>query len=145
MSWHPDDIGDLSGNRAVVTGATSGLGYHTSLELLRHGAEVVLAVRDTARGSATATELARETGQDRPVVLELDLADLTSVRSATGAWPTLYAATAPGLSGGSYAGPGFFEWRGRPKLTGSSRVSHDPELARQLWEWSEEATGVSYL
>jgi NAD(P)-dependent dehydrogenase (short-subunit alcohol dehydrogenase family) len=82
MSWHPDDISDLTGTRALVTGTTSGLGYQTALELHRHGAVVVLAARNTDRAEQVADELAGLTGRDRPDVLELDLADLASVRSA---------------------------------------------------------------
>jgi hypothetical protein len=31
MAWTLDDIPDLTGTRAMVTGATSGIGYHTAL------------------------------------------------------------------------------------------------------------------
>jgi NAD(P)-dependent dehydrogenase (short-subunit alcohol dehydrogenase family) len=82
MAWTLDDIPDLTGTRAMVTGATSGIGYHTALELLRHGAEVVVAVRDTAKGAGAADDMAAATGRPRPAVVELDLADLASVRSA---------------------------------------------------------------
>ena len=62
-----------------------------------------------------------------------------------GALPTLYAATVPGLRGGSYVGPdGFMEQRGHPKLVGSTVGARDPETARRLWEVSGELTGVSY-
>ncbi|MBI1377003.1 MAG: SDR family NAD(P)-dependent oxidoreductase [Frankiales bacterium] len=81
--WTADRIPDLSGRRAVVTGATSGLGRVTALELARHGAHVVLAVRDAARGGAVADELRAElTGTPGAGDLEvgvLDLADLASV------------------------------------------------------------------
>jgi NAD(P)-dependent dehydrogenase (short-subunit alcohol dehydrogenase family) len=65
--------------------------------------------------------------------------------SAMGAQPTLMAATLPGLAGGSYTGPrGVGEWRGRPTVVTASRVARDPDLARALWSWSEEATGVRF-
>jgi NAD(P)-dependent dehydrogenase (short-subunit alcohol dehydrogenase family) len=62
-----------------------------------------------------------------------------------GALPSLYAATFPGLPGGSFAGPdGPFEARGAPRIVGSSSASKDPEAARRLWSVSEQLTGVSF-
>jgi NAD(P)-dependent dehydrogenase (short-subunit alcohol dehydrogenase family) len=60
-----------------------------------------------------------------------------------GALPTLYAATGPGLEGGSYIGPdGIGEMRGHPTRVSPSRTARDEALARRLWEVSEEMTGV---
>jgi NAD(P)-dependent dehydrogenase (short-subunit alcohol dehydrogenase family) len=60
-----------------------------------------------------------------------------------GALPTLYAATQPGLDGGSYVGPdGMGEQRGHPTLVGSTSAARDEEAARRLWEVSEELTQV---
>ncbi|MCW4356064.1 oxidoreductase [Hoyosella sp. YIM 151337] len=62
-----------------------------------------------------------------------------------GALPSLYAATAPSLPGGSYVGPGGrFEQRGSPVLVRSSKRSHDRRTAASLWEESEALTGVQY-
>jgi hypothetical protein len=62
-----------------------------------------------------------------------------------GALPTLYAATEPGLPGGSYVGPdGLLEQRGHPKLVSPSRAARDSDVARRLWEVSEEMTGVRF-
>ncbi|TDU87341.1 NADP-dependent 3-hydroxy acid dehydrogenase YdfG [Kribbella voronezhensis] len=299
MSWSTADIPDLTGRRALVTGATSGLGYETALELLRHGAEVILAARNPEKSARAAASLKATTGHT-PEVLELDLSDLTSVAkaaaqltepldllvnnagvmappyrqtvdgfelqfgtnhlghfaltarllpllmradrprvvtvssfmhktvrgisqddfraansyrkwdsyskskfanllfmleldrraraagsnllsagahpgyastnlqtagagldgvtlesrllglgtrlvaqsAAAGAMPTLYAATLPGLPPGSYVGPSFLEYRGAPKIVRPTRTAQDPELARRLWAWSVEATGV---
>jgi NAD(P)-dependent dehydrogenase (short-subunit alcohol dehydrogenase family) len=61
-----------------------------------------------------------------------------------GAWPTLYAASQD-LPGDSYVGPdGFQEGRGHPKLVGRSAAASDADVARRLWERSEELTGVSF-
>jgi NAD(P)-dependent dehydrogenase (short-subunit alcohol dehydrogenase family) len=62
-----------------------------------------------------------------------------------GALPSLYAATAPGLQGGEYIGPGgFMELHGYPRIVDSNKKSHDRELAKKLWAVSEELTGVSF-
>jgi NAD(P)-dependent dehydrogenase (short-subunit alcohol dehydrogenase family) len=62
-----------------------------------------------------------------------------------GAWPTLMAATAD-LPGATYCGPsGWAEQRGLPTVVGSTRLSHDADAQRRLWEISEHATGITYL
>jgi NAD(P)-dependent dehydrogenase (short-subunit alcohol dehydrogenase family) len=300
MSWSTADIPDLTGRRALVTGATSGLGYQTALELLKHGAEVIIAARNPEKSAKAAVSLATASDRPAPAVLDLDLSDLRSVAkaaaqltepldllinnagvmatpyrqtvdgfelqlgtnhlghfaltarllplllraerprvvtvssfmhtiirritkgdlhaaggyrkweaygksklanllfmleldrrarargsrllsagahpgyaatnlqtsgprlgglalearalstltrlvaqpAAAGAWPSLYAATHPDLRPGSYVGPAFFGYRGAPKPTQPSRTARDPELARQLWSWSVEATGT---
>jgi NAD(P)-dependent dehydrogenase (short-subunit alcohol dehydrogenase family) len=61
-----------------------------------------------------------------------------------GALPTLYSAVAS-VPGDSFAGPGgFMEQRGAPKLVGRSSAARNPEVARRLWEVSEELTGVRF-
>jgi len=303
MTWSTADIPDLSGRRALVTGATSGLGYETALELLRHGAEVLVAARNPAKAADSAAKLTKAAGQT-PTIVELDLADLTSVEkaadqvaktydrldllvnnagvmatpyrqtadgfelqfgtnhlghfaltgrlltlllkapssrvvtvssfmhkavrgisetdlrqpqssyskwvaysesklanvlfmleldrraraagsnllsvgahpgyasthlqaagpelagrlrqarvwtgvtklvaqsAAAGAWPILFAATDPDVRPGAYYGPAFFEYRGTPTVVLPTRTAQDPELAKRLWSWSVEATGV---
>jgi NAD(P)-dependent dehydrogenase (short-subunit alcohol dehydrogenase family) len=303
MTWSTADIPDLRGRRALVTGATSGLGYETALELLRHGAEVLVAARNPAKAADTAARLTTAAGK-APTTVELDLADLTSVEkaadqvaetydeldllvnnagvmatpyrqtadgfelqlgtnhlghfaltarlmplllkaseprvvtvssfmhkavrditeadlrqtqdgykkwvaycrsklanvlfmleldrraraagsnllsvgahpgyaathlqpagpelagrlrqarvwagvtklvaqsAAAGAWPILFGATDPDVRPGAYYGPSFFEYRGTPTVVLPTRMAQEPELARRLWSWSVEATGV---
>ncbi|GAB6878152.1 oxidoreductase [Halorubrum gandharaense] len=63
----------------------------------------------------------------------------------SGARPLLYAATAPGLEGGAYYGPGgLMSLRGAPEKQSSSDASHDPEAAERLWELSEALAGVTF-
>ena len=63
--------------------------------------------------------------------------------AAGGAQPTLYAATAPDLPGGSYVGPsGWMEQTGPPRIVGSSAASRDLDTARALWEMAVRLTGV---
>ena len=75
--WTTRDIPDLAGRTAVVTGANSGLGLQVSMVLARHGAHVVLACRDRARGAAALEQVVGSAE-----LLVLDLADLASVRTA---------------------------------------------------------------
>lgn len=79
--WTARDIPGLRGRRAIVTGANSGIGYHTALQLARHGASVVLACRSAGRGRA-AYDRMKAAAPDADLVLgSLDLADLSSVRT----------------------------------------------------------------
>lgn len=62
-----------------------------------------------------------------------------------GAWPALMAATYPALAPGTYVGPSdAFEARGAPRPVTASRLAHDSEAARALWELSEQTTGLCY-
>ncbi|MGL4743125.1 MAG: SDR family oxidoreductase [Phycicoccus sp.] len=82
--WTAADLPDLSGRRALVTGANSGIGLVEARELARAGADVVLAVRNTDAGAAAAERI-RATGARGTVSVErLDLASLESVGELTG-------------------------------------------------------------
>lgn len=76
---------DLSGKRAIVTGASSGIGVETARALASAGAEVTLAVRDTQVGDRTASEISASTGQIVRVG-RLDLADRASVAEFAAGW-----------------------------------------------------------
>jgi NAD(P)-dependent dehydrogenase (short-subunit alcohol dehydrogenase family) len=77
---------DLRGRRAVITGATSGIGAETARALAAVGAEVTLAVRSMAAGARTAADIAAKTGGRRPYVAHLDLTDRSSVAAFAAAW-----------------------------------------------------------
>jgi NAD(P)-dependent dehydrogenase (short-subunit alcohol dehydrogenase family) len=65
--------------------------------------------------------------------------------AAMGALPTLYAATHPGLTGGTLVGPSqLLGARGAPQVVGMSGAARDPVAAARLWHLSEEATGVTF-
>ena len=80
-SWTTDRIPDLSGRTAIVTGANSGLGFETAFELARHGTQVVLACRDLEKAAATTAAIHAAHPEAVVESLQLDLADLASVRA----------------------------------------------------------------
>jgi NAD(P)-dependent dehydrogenase (short-subunit alcohol dehydrogenase family) len=80
------DGADLSGRRAIVTGAGSGIGIETARALASAGAEVVLAVRRPQAAGQIAADIAASTGNARVSVRALDLADQDSVRNFVAAW-----------------------------------------------------------
>src|SRR4051794_38255413 len=86
MPWTAEDIPDLSARRAVVTGANSGLGLQIALGLARHGAQVTMAVRDTAKGDEAAARIRDEAPDAEVAVARLDLAELASVREFAAGW-----------------------------------------------------------
>ena len=75
-TWTPARLGDMTGKRVIVTGATNGVGLGTAAALVRAGAHVILAVRNVELGAKRAREIGGTT-----TVLELDLADQSSVRA----------------------------------------------------------------
>jgi NAD(P)-dependent dehydrogenase (short-subunit alcohol dehydrogenase family) len=77
---------DLHGRRAIVTGATSGIGPETARALASAGAEVTLAVHDLEAGERAAADIPSKTGNRRLVVAHLDLSDRSSVAAFTAGW-----------------------------------------------------------
>jgi NAD(P)-dependent dehydrogenase (short-subunit alcohol dehydrogenase family) len=80
--WTTQDIPDLTGLLAIVTGANSGLGLETARELARAGAGVVMACRNPVKAQEALTDV-RRTARDPEAVVTtaLDLADLSSVHA----------------------------------------------------------------
>src|ERR1700741_1209729 len=74
---------DLSGRRAIVTGASSGIGVENARVFAERGAEVTLAVRDTDAGAAG---IRASTGANALDVRPLELVDPESVATFIGGW-----------------------------------------------------------
>ena len=78
--WTAQDMPDLTGKVAIVTGANSGLGYETARALARKNAHVVMAVRSQEKGQAAIKQIRQESPTALLELMPLDLADLASIR-----------------------------------------------------------------
>jgi NAD(P)-dependent dehydrogenase (short-subunit alcohol dehydrogenase family) len=79
--WALADIPSLHGRLAVVTGANSGIGWHTALELARAGGDVILASRTESKGRDAVDRIWQQLPHARVRLEVLDLASLRSVQS----------------------------------------------------------------
>jgi NAD(P)-dependent dehydrogenase (short-subunit alcohol dehydrogenase family) len=80
--WTAADVPDQAGRLAIVTGATSGLGYDTAAVLADKGARVVLAVRNLVKGKEAIDRIKTASPTATVELQELDLTSLDSVRKA---------------------------------------------------------------
>jgi len=72
----------MSGSKiAIVTGANSGIGLETARGLAKKGFEVILAVRDQAKGDAAAADIAGTEPGAKLHVIPLDLGSMASIRT----------------------------------------------------------------
>ncbi|MDG4760581.1 SDR family NAD(P)-dependent oxidoreductase [Micromonospora sp. WMMD710] len=159
-------VPDLTGKLAVVTGGSDGLGLGLATRLARAGAEVVLPVRNPAKGTA-ALQTVRAAAPDAVVsTRQLDLASKLATlhfgleldrRSRAGGWgilvhsvdagllPALYAATSAQARGGRFYGPdGLGQFTGRPTELAVYRSARDTDDAARLWRVSERLVGVEF-
>jgi NAD(P)-dependent dehydrogenase (short-subunit alcohol dehydrogenase family) len=79
--WTTEQIPPQAGKTALITGANSGIGYQTALELARHGARVLLGCRNAAKGADALQRLLVEVPGAQAAVVELDMASLASIRA----------------------------------------------------------------
>jgi NAD(P)-dependent dehydrogenase (short-subunit alcohol dehydrogenase family) len=89
-NWTQQDIPDLSGKVAIITGANSGLGFESAKELAKHGATVVMAVRSMKKGEKARANLLQEVPGAKLDLMQLDNADLRSVRAFAAAFKQKY-------------------------------------------------------
>lgn len=88
--WTENDVPDQSGRVAVITGASTGIGFDTARVLLQRGARVVLACRSLDKGHAAGERMAAaaaDTPEAEPVrsrfeVTQLDLTSMEAIRRA---------------------------------------------------------------
>jgi NAD(P)-dependent dehydrogenase (short-subunit alcohol dehydrogenase family) len=85
MGWSTDDIPDLTGRVAVVTGANGGLGLESTRALAASGAHIVMAVRNQAKADAAVASITASVPTASLELVTLDLASLDSVQAAADA------------------------------------------------------------
>ncbi|KAE8991934.1 hypothetical protein PR003_g21987 [Phytophthora rubi] len=138
-AWDVSQIPSRSGKVAIVTGANSGLGYETALQLASKGAHVVLACRSEERGREAETKLRdalsvlSSTAGDVEFI-RLDLGDLSSVREFSEQFKQSHdqldlLVNNAGVMGGSYA----LSTDGYERMFATNHLGHFA-LTAQLFE-----------
>ncbi|BBY55342.1 SDR family NAD(P)-dependent oxidoreductase [Mycobacterium koreense] len=80
--WDSAAVPDQTGRVAVITGSNTGIGFEAARVLADHGAQVVLAVRNLAKGEAAAAQIRAQHPDAQVAITQLDLASLESIRTA---------------------------------------------------------------
>ncbi len=110
---------------------------------LRAAGSLIRSVAAHPGYSATNLQSAAPPAVDRAVMAVTNR--LLAQSGDMGALPSLYAATYPGLEGGTYVGPdGFLEQRGHPEPVTPTKSARDEKAAGRLWDVCEELTGVHF-
>ena len=71
---------ELTGKTAIVTGANTGIGFETALELYRKGARVIVACRNRDRGRDAISRMQQQSEGGELIFRQLDLSSLESVK-----------------------------------------------------------------
>jgi NAD(P)-dependent dehydrogenase (short-subunit alcohol dehydrogenase family) len=90
MTWNINDIPDLDGKTAVVTGANGGLGFETAKQLAGSGAHVVMAARNLEKADGAFAQIKAAYPEASLEIVELDLGSLASVEKAARAITTAH-------------------------------------------------------
>lgn len=83
-AWSIADMPPQTGKLAIVTGATSGLGYQTAFALAQAGAQVVLTGRNADKGQAAVEQISQQVPGAQVAYQSLDLANLAEVAAFAG-------------------------------------------------------------
>ncbi|KAH3786376.1 retinol dehydrogenase 11-like isoform X3 [Dreissena polymorpha] len=80
IKGHCTSTRDLTGKVALITGANTGIGFYTALDLAKRNARVILACRDEHKAAATVQKIQEATGNMNVEAHRLDLSLMSSVR-----------------------------------------------------------------
>ncbi len=118
--------------------------YELDRRLRARGLPVIALAAHPGYSATALMGSGRRAGGERRAEILQGVFELVGQPAHMGAWPTLMAATAA-LPGSTYVGPeSFGQLAGPPQVVRSTRLSHDRETQRRLWELSEAATGITY-
>lgn len=77
-AWSSDER--LDGKTVVITGANTGIGKETAIDLSKRGARVIIACRDMEKAQTAVKEIIESSGNDNVLCKKLDLSDSKSIR-----------------------------------------------------------------
>jgi len=78
--WTTANIPDMQGKNVIITGANSGIGYEAARAMATKNATVIMACRNLEKGESALQQIQAETPEAELKLMELNLADLSSVR-----------------------------------------------------------------
>ncbi|ORX50539.1 NAD(P)-binding protein [Hesseltinella vesiculosa] len=107
-NFSTNEIPDLTGKIAIITGSSNGLGKVSALEMARKGCHCVLACRSEAKAQAAIAEIVQETGNDKVEFMALELGSLSSVKSFADAYLAKFDRLDILLNNAGVAGPESF-------------------------------------
>lgn len=82
--WTAAAMAPQTGKRVLITGANSGIGFQAARELARHGAHVLMGVRDIGKGETARKKIVADVPQAEVELVPLDMASLASIRAFAG-------------------------------------------------------------
>ena len=78
--WTEENIPDLKGKIAIVTGSSSGIGFETAKQLANKNATVIIAVRNLKKGKDALDKILAQNKNADLRIMEIDLSDLESIK-----------------------------------------------------------------
>ena len=80
----------LDGKTVIITGANTGIGIHTVIDLAKRGATVVMACRNMRKGEAALKEAKEKSGSEKIDLMQSDLSSLNFVRTFSETFSSKY-------------------------------------------------------